>query len=406
MTNRIIVVGSGIAGITALKSIREIDRDSELIVIGDELFYPYYRLKLSKGLFGELSEDNMLIQKKDWYIENKINVCLGKKVTGISTDKKEVVLSDKSALSYDKLLFANGAGNFRPPIEGIDKPGVFSLRTLQDALDIKGQIKKDEHVVVIGGGIQGLETAWSLHRHGAGVSIVELLPRLMPNQLDERASEILKQSIENFGINVFLNTKVSSIYGNNGVEGIMTGTGELLPCRKVIYSVGIRPNIDIVRNTSIAYRKGIIVDEKMETNIKGIYAAGDIAEFNNNVAGSWNISMAYGKVAGYNIAGKESVYQQIVPVTTLNAFKLTLFSMGNVDESKASNIVPEENNEGQYIKILMNDGRAAGAIVIGDTRRSPILKTAIEKGISLRPLDYSKITVSELINKLNSEQIL
>ena len=173
-----------------------------------------------------------------------------------------------------------------------------------------------------------------------------------------------------------------------------------MPCKKVIYSVGIKSNTEIVRDTSVMYGKGIIVNEKMETNVDGIYAAGDIAEFNNNVAGSWNISMAHGKVAGYNIAGKDSVYQQIVPVTTLNAFKLTLFSMGCIDESKATDILVEENNEGQYIKIIINNDRIEGAIVIGDTKRSPILKTTIEKGTSLGSFDLSKITVSELIHNL------
>ncbi len=403
MTQKIIVVGSGIAGTTALKAIREVDAEAEITVFGDEPFYPYYRIKLSKNLFGELSEDNLLIQKKDWYKENNIAVSVGKTVSGVSTENKEVILSDNTSMKYDKLLFANGAGNFKPPVEGIDMPGVFSLRTLQDALDMQEQIKKGEQVIVIGGGIQGLETAWSLYQHGAGVSIVELLPRAMPNQLDERASEILRKAVEAFGIDMHLNTKVSSISGNHGVEGIITSTGQLLPGSKVIYSVGIRPNTGVVRDTSIACRKGIVVNEKMETNVDGVYAAGDVAEFNGNVAGSWNINMALGKVAGYNIAGRESVYQPVVPVITLNAFKLTLFSMGCVDESKATNIVAEENDEGQYYKILIKDGKVAGAIVIGDTRRSPVLKTAIEKGTSLEA-DFSRITVSELIDSLHNRQ--
>ena len=131
------MIGSGIAGISALKAIREVDRDSEIFLFGNEQFYPYYRIKLSKYLFKELSEDNMLIQKKAWYTENNINIYIGKKVEKVNIENKEAVLPDGGTLKYDKLLFANGARSFKPPVDGIDKAGVFSLRTFQDALDIK-----------------------------------------------------------------------------------------------------------------------------------------------------------------------------------------------------------------------------------------------------------------------------
>ncbi len=403
MINRIIIIGDGIAGITALKAIREVDKDSEILIFGEEKFYPYNRIKLSKNLFDELSEDNILLQKKDWYVENKINICVDKKVIKINTEKKEILLSDESVFKYDKLLLASGARNNKPPIDGIEKDGVFTLRKLQDAWDIKNQIKKGENVINIGGGIQGLETAWNLQQHGIKVSIMEFQSRLMPNQLDERASEILQQSVEKFGINIHLNTGAHKIVGIDRVEGIVTNSGEAFPCEKVIYAIGIKPNIEIAQNTPLKFGKGIIVNEKMETNVDSIFAAGDVAEFNGNVAGLWNISIGQGKVAGYNIAGKDSTYQHIVPVTTLNAFKLSLFSMGCVNESKATNILVEDNNEGQYIKVFIRESKVVGAIVIGDTKRSPIFKTAIEKEISLQSIDLSKITVSELLNNIQNK---
>jgi nitrite reductase (NADH) large subunit len=404
MTNRIIIIGNGIAGITALKAIREVDKDSEIIMFGEEKFYPYNRIKLSKSLFDELSEDNILLQKKDWYEQNKINLCIDKKVTKIHIETKEVVLSDESVFKYDKLLLVNGASNNRLPIEGIEKHGVFTLRTLQDAWDIKDQIKKGGNAINIGGGIQGLETAWNLQQHGIKVSIMEVQSRLMPNQLDERASQILQESVEKFGVTVHLNTRAHKIIGGHSVEGVVTNSGELFPCEEVIYAVGIKSNIEIAENTVIKCGKGIIVNEKMETNIEDIYAAGDVVEFKGNVSGLWNISIGQGKVAGYNIANKDSTYQEIVPVTTLNAFKLSLFSMGCVDESKATNILVEENDEGQYIKVFIRESRIVGAIVIGDTKRSPIFKAAIEKESSLEAMDLSKISVSELLNNIQNKK--
>ena len=403
ISKRIIIVGDGIAAITALKAIREVDKDSEIFIFGEEKFYPYNRIKLSKNLFDELSEDNTLLQKKDWYDENKISIYIEKKVIKINIEKKEVVLSDESVLKFDKLLLACGARNNKLPIDGIEKAGVFTLRKLQDAWDIKNHIKKGENVINIGGGIQGLETAWNLQQHGIKVSIMEFQPRLMPNQLDERASQILQEVVEKFGIDIHLNTGAHKIVGTDKVEGVVTNSGELFPCDEVIYAVGIKPNIEIVQDTPIKYGKGILVNEKMETNVHSIYAAGDVAQFNGNVAGLWNISIGQGKVAGYNIAGKDSNYQQIVPVTTLNAFKLSLFSMGCVDESKATNMLVEENDEGQYMKVFIRDNKIVGAIVIGDTKRSPIFKAAIEKESSLQSVDFSKISVSQLLNIIQNK---
>jgi nitrite reductase (NADH) large subunit len=400
---KIIIIGNGITGVTALKAIREVDKDSEIFIFGEEKFYPYNRIKLSKNLFDELSEDNILLQKKDWYDENKINICVDKKVIKINSKKKEVILSDESVYKYDKLLLANGARNNKPPIDGIEKDGVFTLRKLQDAWDIKNQVKKGKKVINIGGGIQGLETAWNLQQHGIKVSIMEFQSRLMPNQLDERASQILQEAVEKFGIDIHLSTAASKIAGSDRVEGVLTNSDELFPCEEVIYAVGIKPNIEIVQDTDIKYEKGIIVNENMETNVDSVYAAGDVAEFKGSAPGLWNISISQGKVAGYNIVGKASTYNHIVPVTTLNAFKLSLFSMGSVDENNATNMLVEENNEGQYTKVFINDNKIVGAIVIGDTKRSPIFKKAIEKEISLQSMDLSEISVSELLNNIQNK---
>lgn len=400
MIHRIIIIGGGIAGITAVKSIRETDKDSEIIIFGEEKFYPYYRIKLSKNLLDDLSEDNVLVQKKAWYEENKVNIYAGKKVQKINPHDKEVVLSDGNIFKYDKLLLANGARNNKPPIDGIEEQGVFTLRTLQDAWNIRNKIKNDDSVINIGGGVQGLETVWSLHKHNIKSSIVEIQPRLMSNQLDERASQILQQSIEKSGVKIYLNTKVEKIQISSKIKGIITNSGEFLSCEKIIYSAGIKPNIEIVQNTPVECKKGIVVNEKMKTNIEDVYAAGDVAEFNNSVGGLWSISMAQGKVAGYNIAGGNSTYKPIVPMTTLNAFDLSLFSMGCINESKSTDTLIEENNESEYTKIFFRNNIIIGAIVIGNIKPSSMLKLAIEKELALQSVDFSKITVNQLLNNI------
>ncbi|MCB2298466.1 FAD-dependent oxidoreductase [Clostridium tagluense] len=219
-----------------------------------------------------------------------------------------------------------------PPIDGIGKDGVYTLRSLNDALNIKNSLNESAQVIIIGGGIQGLEIAWIVHQHGKKATIVELQSRLMPYQLDNKASEILKDIIQGYGIEILTNTGVVKITGDTKVASILIDKEVKLKCDMVIYSTGIKANKELISNTKVETARGIVVNNKMETNIKNIYAAGDIAQFDNKVIGLWNIAIAQGKVAEYNIAGKETVYEKINPVTTLNAFGTSLFSMGCVDK--------------------------------------------------------------------------
>jgi len=399
MDNTIFILGDGIAAITAIKTIRATDLDSEIYLVGEEKFYPYIRLRLSKGIFDDLEENNILIQKKEWYEQNRIHTFIGIKAINVCTSSQEVLLSDGSKFKYDKLLFANGASNTNPKIEGIALEGVYTLRSLKDAFNIKKSLDKSEEIVVIGGGILGLEMAWGLHKHGKKVIVIELQSRLMPRQLDEKASEILKNIIQDCGIEILTNTGVNKIIGNTKVEGILIDEKMELKCDMVIYSIGIKPNLDLTVNTEIETLKGILVNNKMETNIKNIYAAGDIAEYDAQVIGLWNIAIAQGKVAGYNLIGKESIYEKVTPVTLLNAFAISLFSMGTIDESKATKVLIDEDIAAKkYKKIFIKDNMIIGAVVIGDTKKSPLLKSAIENGIVLDGVDLANISVEELLD--------
>ncbi len=397
LNERILVIGSGITAITAIKAIREIDKKIKIDLIDEESVYPYNRVRLSKGLSIPLEEDKILLQKKEWYDLNNIKLYKNIRVIAIDTDKKEVTLSNANKMIYTKLLLANGASNFIPPIVGLEKKGIFTLRTLEDAWNIQIEGKNRNDILIIGGGIQGLEIAWAFAQLEKKVFIAEMLPRLMPKQLDEKASKIVEKAAKEHGIEIILNTQIKEIAGGSEVEGFITKEGKNTKCDMVIYSVGIKPNIDILKGTKIKTNKGVIINEKMNTSVKDVYAAGDIAEFNSEVYGLWSIAIEQGKTAGYNMVGENSIYKHIIPVTTLNAFSISLFSMGEIDEEKATNILVEESENNQYQKIFINNNKVIGAIVVGDIKKSPILKTAIEKEIDLRDVDIKNITIDELM---------
>lgn len=404
MSEKIVIVGDGIAAISAIKAIRETDKDSEIKLYGDEKFYPYNRVRLTKAMLSSLDEEKILLQKKEWYEENNIKLYRGLKVNSINTEKEEIELSDGTKTNYTKLLLANGSRNLVPDINGINKEGVLTLKTLEDAQNIIDKVEQSETVLVIGGGILGLELAWELRKMNKKVIVSEIASRLMPKQLDEKSSITLYNTVINNGVEVILGNGVSEISVNDkGVEGIITDGGKFIPCDLVVYSVGIRPNIEILTGTNINVNKGIIVNERMQTNIRNVYAAGDVAEFKNGIYGLWNIAIGQGTIAGYNIAGRSVEYKPIAPVTTLSAFNVSLFSMGDIDENNAGNIVVSEE-EGSYSKILIDDNKVIGAIVVGSIKSSPILKRAIEEEIDLGNFDFSNVYIGDLIERIKSKK--
>ena len=405
MAEKIIVIGNGIAAVTAAKAIREYDKTSEITMFGEESYYPYNRIRLSKGLVDTLEEEKILLQKKAWYEDNSISLYLNSQVVTINTENRRLMTLDGKHFSYTKLLIASGAHNFIPLVQGLDKQGVFTLRTLNDAWGITAYAKDKNTILNIGGGIQGLETAWILSQMGKQVIIAELANRLMPRQLDERASQILKKAAESCGITILTDTKVSEITGSKEVQGFGTAEKEALTCDMVIYSAGIQPNTELFKGTSIQINQGVIVNEKMETNLEGIYAAGDIAEFRGEIYGLWNIAIGHGKTAGYNIAGKKSIYEPIVPVTTLNAFNLALFSMGKIEEAAADHIILEDRTEESlYNKVYIKNNKVIGAIVIGNIKYSPLLKTAIEKEILLKDEALKKMSFDEILEFIKDKK--
>lgn len=401
MACRIVIVGAGVAAVNAIKAIREYDKESEIILIGDEKFYPYSRIKLTKSMLENLEEDKILLQKKDWYAANNVSLYLGRSVIKVDTDNHKVILDDESKFSYKKLLLASGAHNFIPPIQGIEKPGVYSIRKLEDIKKLQDTLREKEVILNIGGGIQGLETAWVLHQHGKKIIIVEFQNRLMPAQLDDKASRTLQRAIESFNIEVHLNTQVKTIVGESEVKEALTNSGHNLKCDMVVYSVGIRTNIDFLQDSPISLNHGVIVNNMMQTKLKDVYAAGDVAEFEGKISGSWSAAANQGKIAGYNIAGKEVKYSGIVPVTTLNAFNISLFSIGNVDEKQCSTTLTDGDDMSlSYKRIFIKYNHIVGAIIIGDAKKLPLLKKVIENKVDITKFTSHSMSVSELIDKL------
>ena len=399
MSKNYCIIGTGVAAVHAAKAIRDHDQDANIHVFGSEKTLPYNRIKLSKDLYSDLSSEKVLIKKEKWYQSQNINLHLNTMITEIDTKEQSILTIAGDAFQYDRLLICTGAKNRKLSINGVDKKGVFTIREMHEAEEFKAFVKDKNHVVIIGGGVQGLETAWSIHQAGKKVSIVEVAPRLMARQLDERTSLLLKNRLEEAGIPIYLNTSVEQIIGGDQVEGIQINNGNI-PCDAVLYSIGVIPNIDIVKNTSIAVNRGIIVNDAMETNLDHIYAAGDVAEWNGEVAGLWQPAMDQGKVAGKNMVNPSDKYKKTIPSTIFNAFEFSLFSIGVVDENQCDGSMIEEDGNGKYTRIFISDQKIVGVISLEGVVASLPYKAAIENNVSLAGIDINHTSVSDAMNEL------
>lgn len=376
----IVIIGSGIGGFTVAQTVRASDPESAITIVGAEDFYPYNRIKLSKSLEKDVTEDELLIKPKSWYEENNIELLNGVYMERVSSSEKKVHLSNGKSLDYDKLVLATGAKSFVPPVEGADLKGVFSLRTLDDSWAIRDYMKSVQNVLVVGGGVLGLENAYSLAKQGKKVTVAEMADWLMPKQLDRDASNILESKLRDSGVEIMFGTSASKIIGNESVEGYETSDGKKHPAEMVIFSTGIRPNTDVEIDAELETNRGIVVNSKMETSVEDIYALGDVAEFEGRVYGLWSVSNLQGKVVAENILGADSEFKDGSSMMSLNSFGLYLFSVGNISPENPDYTLTGDG--ASYRKVVVKDSMPVGGIIFDDANKAIALKRMIEKGES------------------------
>ncbi|MCK5626314.1 NAD(P)/FAD-dependent oxidoreductase, partial [Candidatus Bathyarchaeota archaeon] len=289
---------------------------------------------------------------------------------------------------YDKLLLANGAHPFIPPINGIEKNGIFTLRSIKNVLAIKEYATSARTVVIIGGGLLGLEFAVALRKLGLKVKIVEISPRLLPRQLDHDGSKILKELIEAYGIEIYLGVKTTEILGKKEVSGILLDNGKVLSCNFLLISAGIRANIDLALKAGINVNRGVIVDKYMQTSVNDVYAAGDVAEFEGRIYGIIPAAINQGKIAAMNMLGNNKyIYKGTIPSTLLKIVGIDLMSMGitNLEGPQYEEIKKIDKERGIYKKLVLNQEKIIGAIILGDKKDLTSIRRLINQ-----ELDVSK----------------
>ncbi|MCK4759515.1 MAG: NAD(P)/FAD-dependent oxidoreductase [Candidatus Aminicenantes bacterium] len=364
---RVIIIGNGLAGTIAAKTLREQDRTVEIDVFADEKYHYYPRPNLIEFLAGNLPLERIFAFPEEWYSEQNVNVHLEKSGIRIFPDSKEIEVAGGKREKYDFLVLANGSLAFVPPIKGAEKQGVFTLRTLDDAFEILDCLKDRRRVTVIGGGLLGLETARAVKSRDVEVEVVEFFGHLLPRQLDPQGGSLLKGQIEKMGINVHLGLTCEEVLGQDIVTGLRFKGGREIQTDVVLVAAGVRPNLRIAQEAGLETDRGLVVDDYLQSSHSDIWAAGDITQHAGRVYGIIPASFNQARIAALNVLGQRQKYEGTIPSNTLKVLGIDLTSVGMVNpEDESFEELREENaDKGTYKKIVIKNGEVCGLICIG-----------------------------------------
>ena len=383
-----VIIGTGGAGISAIRTIRSVDEKCKITAISQEDQMPYSPCSLPHLIGGDIEKKNIYRVEKDFFKKNKVRALLGTKVSKI-TPKDRTVLADGGKIKYDKLLIAAGSVPLRPPIPGIDITGVFSLGNMADADEILKWVRKGaKKAIVLGAGFIGVECAIALRKLGLRVSVFEMLDWVLPKMLDEDTSGEVQKVLEREGIEFHLGQQVSEIIGEGKVSGVLAGNKKT-SCDMVVLGIGVRPNTEFLKGSGIKVNHGVVVDEHMRTSVKDIYAAGDIVEADDKIRGTkrvnaiWPNAIQQGRVAGYNIAGEEKVYDGVESINILDVYGVPVLSMGMSSFELKDFEVEKSKTNRSFKKLLLKDGKIAGVQMVGAIRNSGYLLSLVKRGIEV-----------------------
>lgn len=404
---KVIIIGNGPTAISAVETIRGMDRDCEITIVSKEKEPVYSPCFLSRFLSGEIEKDRLYIRDIHFYDERRINLISGNAATEVNIKNQTVKLSNRKELQYDRLLIATGSNPVIPPLLGIEGEGVYSFKTISDTEKIMSALQKVDEAVVIGAGFIGLEAAEALRKRGLKVTVIEREERVLPRMLDYEMADIVKGHMEKNGVRIITGKEVKSIERKRKKITGVDIEGETISCKLLIVAVGVRPNLEMVRNSSIETKQGILVDDHMRTSIPNIYAAGDVAELEaqgvRKINPIWFNAVKGGEIAASNLIGIERRYDaHLIDMNVVTLFGLSVLSVGI---PKGAETLKTHDAKGIRKVYLDEDGSIKGAQLIGDvtwggvylslinrrfsvTKSLDILSPAFNYGLTLRQRAY------------------
>jgi nitrite reductase (NADH) large subunit len=388
VSEALVIIGNGMAAARLVDELAQCALGRYAIaVIGDEPRLAYNRVLLSSVLAGEATHDEIELRPASWWRDRGVTLKYGATATSIDMAAREVRTSTGKLVPFSKLIFATGSSALRLPVPGADLSGVHTFRDSRDVDGLLELAAQKKRVVVIGGGLLGLEAAYGLVKAGAHVTLIHLMDRLMERQLDAAAAALLKTLVERKGVSVLLDSNTANIFGDGRVQGVELKDGRRLEADAVIFAAGIRPNASLAQESGVAVNRGIVVDDRMATDTPGIFALGECAEHRGTCYGLVEPAYEQAKVLATNLAGLSAAYEGSVLATNLKVSGVSVFSAGDITAAEGSEtLVLNDLRRGVYKKLVISDGRLTGAVLVGDTRDALWYLDLIRGGADVAPL--------------------
>jgi len=375
-----VIIGNGVAGITAARALS--GSGAEVEIYTEEARHYYPRPRLQSFLAGEIELEELPLYPPAWYEKRGIAVHLGVEVVELDPRGKRIALADGRQVAYDRLLLATGSRPFVPPIEGLDKGGVFTLRTIEDALAIKRWAEGAKRAVVVGCGLLGLEAARALTGLGLEVTVLERGPYPLQRQLDAEAGALMRELIGAMGIEVVSNASSQAILGDGLATGVLLQDGRRIEGDLILISAGVRCNVRLAQEAGLEVNRGVVVDEHLRTSADDIYAAGDVAEFRGRTYGIIPAALEQARAAAVNMLGREQAeYQGTIPSNVLQVVGIDCASIGVVHPEEDEGCQElRKSRAGVYKKLVLKDGRLVGAILLGNRKDVAPINRLIRMG--------------------------
>lgn len=369
----IVIVGGGISALNTVNAIRRKDNDSPITIISSEGYLPYTKIMLAEYMAAEKSEDDLFIKRQDFYDKKNVKLILNTKVTKVDAEAKKVITDNDEAkeLSYDKCVLAVGAeARVLPFAKGNSK--AYTLRNLNDAKTLKSVIGGETKVLIVGGGLLGLELAYNVKDIAKSVAVLEIFQYLLPRQIDKEGAEILHSYFEGMGIKLHLGVKTENEQPQEGSLKLQDGSS--IDYDVLLIQAGVVPNKELAENSGINTNKGIIVDDGMETNLKDVYAVGDCTEHKGKVYGIIPACIDQASAFVNALYEGEKGYNGTVPKTKLKVAGSPLLSFGTATDTAIEcescvegRVILREKDENKkvYKKAVVDDGKLTGAVILG-----------------------------------------
>lgn len=385
-----LIIGCGTAALSALKQIRKVNSEDDVKLVTMETHLPYSPTSLPYVISGKIKESEIPMVMNDFFDQMKATWVRGKRVKHLDSDKREVVYASGEREPYDSLLIATGSEPVLPPIPGLNNTQVLQLRTLDDARQLMGRMKGSQTAIILGAGLIGMHVAECLAEHGVKVTVVEMLPHVLPAYFDPDASGMIQRVLEKYGVTFLTGRRATeAAWKKNGVEIVLEGR-EVLKANLLLVATGVKPRTSFINGSGIEINDGIVVDSQMRTNVPDIFAAGDVAAAKSFLTGENGLNAILpsaaeqGKVAGGNMAGQKAEYEGWLPMNMFNFFGHLAISVGKAMPSVDDEVFVEKDGSGtDYRKIICKEDRLLGATFLDTDVNTGVFQYLIRRRVEI-----------------------